>query len=968
MPAAVRRVRSLWLCALLIAVLVPVTATAGPPTFTADCGFFGPAVNPVPRPCTGAINVSVRTSIYFETAQDTAAPNPDVNPNTLTATLQAQGGPVVPMLTANQQFAAGFTGTIIGPGFLENPRHWGVHIVPSTALIGNRVYTVTLNGQATDGTPMAPRVWNFTTRRALGTETAQFSVDLTSPTVTWQGFWYSGIGKPSFDTSELYDQEPLYEQIDQARSLAPDLFVHQRVRTPLESHNNPFSDGAGNIVREQETRQVTAITTGGGTTTLTITSMAEGGLYNIDPDRQANSRLYLEEDFIGPGPGVQVHVCDRTQCQQATVQSVNESLGTVTISALTGSWTVQPPEYSTNDPPEIPDHFPYAYTTLRRLSPAGNPIYYWTRLDHEFDEHVIIHNRRPHVRVYGTALDLCRRSTLVGDGLGGLCADGPKDWHEWDAVVKEMVLHLIDRYTNPSINPNANPSIPGDPVVGWYFEIPNEPDLPIYWTGTVNELLEYYDYTVNAVLRAFDQRGIPTSAVKVGGVEIGLVDVTHPKSETPFLYHASPTAVAPMAMGLHEGNYVCENPSFNAKRASRINTLCSGPPGNAGVPLAYLSVHSYKMSADAATRLIAARDNALAIDAAYFGNMPVNSHETVPDWVVHKDPDSKDMYRWGGYFSTWATDYFRRLLARAVIGTTVDARYANGETVMQTWPPHNNFSDGRTSVSSNLYVDDNDDGMLDRIVSVVNPFFRVAELMARMPRTVAPFPTAIADGGVDIAGFRAVGSDTDWLVVYAHDRLDTGSREPGLWNVTLNLSNARFPVVKVTEYRFDRTHPAKAALDQLGIIGGNQMYGSSKAAQVDALAAADDLVPVGSPVYLVAGTGGTLQLTKPVYAQGVVVLELSGKCGNGTLDADEQCDDHNNTNGDCCSATCSIEPDGSPCGDFNGCTGTMSQPDHCGGGVCQPGVCQVGAACTTGPCGGAGTCQVNGMGLCSCQP
>jgi len=110
-------------------------------------------------------------------------------------------------------------------------------------------------------------------------------------------------------------------------------------------------------------------------------------------------------------------------------------------------------------------------------------------------------------------------------------------------------------------------------------------------------------------------------------------------------------------------------------------------------------------------------------------------------------------------------------------------------------------------------------------------------------------------------------------------------------------------------------------------------------------------------------------LIKTLYAQGVVVLELSGKCGNGTLDADEQCDDHNNTNGDCCSATCTIEANGSPCGDLNGCTGTAMQPDHCSGGVCQPGACQFGVQCATDYCGGMGTCQTEtGTGLCKCLP
>jgi len=53
-------------------------------------------------------------------------------------------------------------------------------------------------------------------------------------------------------------------------------------------------------------------------------------------------------------------------------------------------------------------------------------------------------------------------------------------------------------------------------------------------------------------------------------------------------------------------------------------------------------------------------------------------------------------------------------------------------------------------------------------------------------------------------------------------------------------------------------------------------------------------------------------------------------CGNGTLDQDEQCDDGNNVSGDCCSATCSKEPNGNPCSDGNPCT----ENDSCVAGMC----------------------------------
>jgi cysteine-rich repeat protein len=55
-------------------------------------------------------------------------------------------------------------------------------------------------------------------------------------------------------------------------------------------------------------------------------------------------------------------------------------------------------------------------------------------------------------------------------------------------------------------------------------------------------------------------------------------------------------------------------------------------------------------------------------------------------------------------------------------------------------------------------------------------------------------------------------------------------------------------------------------------------------------------------------------------------------CGDGFLNpATEACDDGNTANGDCCSSTCTLEPDGQSCDD--GSTGTIN--DSCSGGACR---------------------------------
>jgi len=86
----------------------------------------------------------------------------------------------------------------------------------------------------------------------------------------------------------------------------------------------------------------------------------------------------------------------------------------------------------------------------------------------------------------------------------------------------------------------------------------------------------------------------------------------------------------------------------------------------------------------------------------------------------------------------------------------------------------------------------------------------------------------------------------------------------------------------------------------------------------------------------------------------------SSSCGNGLVDAGEQCDDGaaNASASSCCAVSCQYKPDGAASCDGNPCT----RPDACLAGVCTPGSCAVAGACTI--CGG--TCADAG-GACVCQ-
>jgi cysteine-rich repeat protein len=104
--------------------------------------------------------------------------------------------------------------------------------------------------------------------------------------------------------------------------------------------------------------------------------------------------------------------------------------------------------------------------------------------------------------------------------------------------------------------------------------------------------------------------------------------------------------------------------------------------------------------------------------------------------------------------------------------------------------------------------------------------------------------------------------------------------------------------------------------------------------------------------------------TGPAFMCAVLSSTATGnRCGGGTLDPGEQCDDGNRTSGDGCNASCHLEtcvnqPDGTPCDDGNQCTtGDACANSACAGVVLDDGTpCSDGNACTTGEVCTGGTC------------
>ncbi len=73
----------------------------------------------------------------------------------------------------------------------------------------------------------------------------------------------------------------------------------------------------------------------------------------------------------------------------------------------------------------------------------------------------------------------------------------PADYRQWAELMRRLVQHWVERYG-------------AEEVRRWYFEVWNEPNLRIFWSGTQAEYFELYRHTVKAI-KSVD------GALRVGG-------------------------------------------------------------------------------------------------------------------------------------------------------------------------------------------------------------------------------------------------------------------------------------------------------------------------------------------------------------------------------------------------------------------------------------------------------------------
>jgi len=806
-----------------------------------------------PRPGDGHTNVALRTSFYMELKISDYTSNP-VLADSVTIQLQPSGGGSFYILNVNQQFAPGYSGKLsdVMPGF--TPIGLAVYVDSDVELSALTSYEITVTAQAQNGEqlPGGQAKWSFTTEASPTTEQLVFDVNVQDESVGWEGGFFTGFIKPGFNCSYVYGREDGYELMDEIRQQHPRAWSLQRdwSLTGMEFQPPLFPvHWPPNVVRELETRRITEMEEQPGGILLYVEDFFGHEQYGI-----ASGRNVSEDYHIGD----EVLIADGVKSERVDVSAVDDVNSTVLVESFdTNDWLIEySGELPTEEDPNAPGLFPPGGCYLRKFDPSGTPHYYWGRVDKEYDLVIGQFGRREVV--------------TLSDAPGDLSIDGmqfttAKDLVEMHEVARAMTSHLIERY--------------GDICLDFYWSVFNEPDLAAhFWRcRDWDELQRFYDYTVDGVLRAFEEHGYDSNEVLVGGLEIGAifgVNIENPILGK-FLAHCSPTASYSGALTY---NAAYDDSRLDGKRSQRVEALCSANSGK-GSPCDFISIHAYNKSSLMADKLIAGKELALQIDSDYFADLWVNSFESCPSWSPpsHADMAAADSYLGNGYFSTWCCDVVRRQLNKA----KQDPNYSYGETILTFWPwVFSNFA-GFDAATQMIDVDDNDDGVKDRAVTIALPILNFTGLLASMVEDYFVLPEQVYEGHT-VSGFASRTDRDVRVLLYSHHWLDTQSRSEKAFEVTLKLEGLDWTAVRVREFRFDKEYNSIFELAEQLRDRTPKLYTTEEINQLKELSA----LCVSDMFVCPVEVDGTLETTVTVAGNGISFLVVESSLAAGDFTGD----------------------------------------------------------------------------------
>ncbi len=130
----------------------------------------------------------------------------------------------------------------------------------------------------------------------------------------------------------------------------------------------------------------------------------------------------------------------------------------------------------------------------------GEPVHDFSGVDRVYDA-LLATGLRPVVELSYMPRDLASDPSRTVFAYEAIISP-PRDWDRWADLVTALTVHLVDRYGLEEVRDR------------WSFEVWNEANLDVFWSGSKQEYLRLYDVTVAAV-RKVDERlvvGGPSSA------------------------------------------------------------------------------------------------------------------------------------------------------------------------------------------------------------------------------------------------------------------------------------------------------------------------------------------------------------------------------------------------------------------------------------------------------------------------
>jgi xylan 1,4-beta-xylosidase len=136
----------------------------------------------------------------------------------------------------------------------------------------------------------------------------------------------------------------------------------------------------------------------------------------------------------------------------------------------------------------------------------GQPVHDFSGIDRVYD-HILSLGLRPVVELSFMPHDLASDPSKTVFAYDAIVSP-PKDWDSWRDLITALVSHLVERYGVEEVRDR------------WSFEVWNEANLEVFWSGTREDYWRLYDITATAVVSVHpDLRvGGPASAA-AGWVE-----------------------------------------------------------------------------------------------------------------------------------------------------------------------------------------------------------------------------------------------------------------------------------------------------------------------------------------------------------------------------------------------------------------------------------------------------------------